>query len=138
MLRKILTYAYLVLYALSIMWMAALVVMRADPSGYLNKAVLALGIISGVLLLFSLVGFPLRRRRFSLTMWVGMSIWSAFLIWFSWFSDGSPFIQHEVHSSDLNQLAAESHRFKVRATLSFSVLLLWFWSYMLFWRRERR
>src|SRR5882724_9594932 len=98
--RRFLAYAYLLLYALSVMWMVALILRRADPSGYFNKAVLASGVFGGVLLLLSTIGLLLKTHRFTSVAWVAMSIWSAFLIWFSWFSDGSPFIQHEFHSFD--------------------------------------
>jgi len=91
MLRRILISTYLLLYALSIMWMVALVLMRADRSGYFNKSVLVLGALTGALLLLSNVGFLVRRRWFPSAVWVVMIAWSAFLTWFSWFSDGSPF-----------------------------------------------
>lgn len=134
--RRFLTYAYLLLYALSVIWMVALILRRADLSGYFNKAVLTLGVFASVLLLLSNLGFFLARKRSSSVVWGAMSIWSMFLTWFSWFSDGSPFIQHEFHYSDLNQLAAESHRFKCYAILSFFILLFWFWSYLLLWRHR--
>jgi hypothetical protein len=137
MLRRILISTYLLLYALSIMWMVAVVLMRADRSGHFNKSVLVLGVLTGALLLLSNLGFLLRRRWFPSAVWVVMIAWSAFLSWFSWFSDGSPFIQHEVHSFDLNQLAAESRHFRTVAVLNFSILLFWFWSYMLLWRQRR-
>lgn len=133
MVRKILIFTYLLLYALSIMWMVALVLMRADPSGLFNKTVLVLGVLAAILLLLSNLGFILRRRWPHSAVWIAMIAWSAFLSWFSWLSDGSPFIQHEVHSFDLSQLAAESHRFKVVAVLNFLILLFWFWSYILLW-----
>lgn len=134
--RKVLTNAYLLLYGLSILWMVALVMRRADPSGYVNKAILASGVITAVLLLFSDICLLLRRRWFSSVFWGTMTLWSAFLTWFSWFSDGSPFIQHEFHSLDLNELAVESHQFRVIAISSFFVLISWFWSYALLWHRE--
>jgi len=137
MLRRILIFTYLLLYALSIMWTLAVVLMRADRSGYFNKSVLLLGVLTGVLLLLSNLGSFLGRRWFPSAVWVVMIAWSAFLSWFSWFSDGSPFIQHEVHSFDPNQLAAESRHFRTVAVLSFSILLFWFWSYMLLWRHWR-
>lgn len=135
--RRILISTYLLLYALSIMWALAVVLMRADRSGYFNKSVLVFGVLTGALLLLSNLGSLLGRRWFPSSVWVVMIAWSAFLSWFSWFSDGSPFIQHEVHSFDPIQLAAESRHFRTVAVFNFSILLLWFGSYMLLWRYRR-
>jgi hypothetical protein len=137
MLRRILISTYLLLYTLSIMWALAVVLMRADRSGYFNKSVLVLGVLTGALLLLSNLGSLFGKRWFPSAVWVVMIAWSAFLSWFGWFSDGSPFIQHEVHSFDPNQLAAESHHFRTVAVFNFSLLLFWFWSYIFLWWHRR-
>jgi hypothetical protein len=62
-----------------------------------------------------------------------MVLWLAFLIWFGWFSDSSPFIRRYFYSNDLNQLIADRLRFKVYGVVEFIILFSWYGSFMLLW-----
>ena len=136
MLRKSLTGVFVLLYALSIIWMVSLALTRTDPSNYVNIVMLVTGVVSGGILLFSDVCVLLRRYWSSSVVWVAMIVWLAFLIWFSWFSQSSPFIQRDFYSRDLNQLIADRRRFTIYAVVGFVILFSWYASFMLFWRYQ--
>jgi hypothetical protein len=118
--------------------MTALVLARAGPSGFLNKAMLVLGACAGTLLCLSALALLTKRRSSSSAMWVAMSIWLSFFTWFGWVSNGSPFIQNEFHSFDPAEMAIESHRFKVNAIITFLAFVLWYLGYAFVWLSRTR
>jgi len=138
MLRKFLTRSFQFLYALSIIWMVLLAFLRTDPSIFANKAMLVTCVLSGGFLLLSDAAF-FSKRYVSVSFVRGaMVLWLAFLIWFGWFSDSSPFIRRYFYSNDLNQLIADRLRFKVYGVVEFIILFSWYGSFMLLWWHRRR
>jgi hypothetical protein len=68
------------------------------------------------------------QRITRLLMWLGIILLCGLLTWFGWWSQGTPFALHELHTFDPVEAAAEVRSHNMRTGIGYAILLIWLMS----------
>ena len=69
--------------------------------------------------------FVFRRLTVPL-LWTGTVVLCGLFAWYGWYSLAAPFVQHETHTFDPVQAAAESSKFRMQSAVTFAIIVAWF------------
>ena len=75
---------------------------------------------------FPLLATFVFRRATAPLLWAGIVLFCAFFAWYGWYSLPAPFVQHELHTFDSGQAAVESSRFRMKAEVTYGIIVVWF------------